>query len=348
MQSIDNTNNIDENLPEAFEDLPLGELGEIYEGYDTEDHQKRELRIDWNPYEEFSSPFLDKHYELVLLNIFHHIMAFLLFPADCSCKERCFCQRWRQKTILSLNTARYNRLCAVQEDSNFLHAIKSLWRLPDESTFREFYPNAYPLWAINNGLKNKEKSGDFKIINELVWTFLRLGQTYKKCIYTREVSFSEAVDIIGDLPVNAKAPHLNELKSLRGEKAYRALFKRYKSVCHFIAALELCKKEDPKWESSWECLYPPREKVQRFINIAHWFRTNLLLLERRNVKGKVFLKEEELCPLPEWIQFQEINFPIEVFQEKAKALLSNVQYVDPATKIVKIINLYDEVFPSSP
>lgn len=177
--------------------------------------------------------------------------------------------------------------------------------MPDETTYREFYPNAYPLWAINNGLKNKEKSGDFKLISELVWTFLRLGQTYKTCIGTREVSFSEAVDMIGDLPVNAKAPHLNDLKSLRGEKAYRALFKRYKSVCHFMAALEFCKKEDPKWESSWECLYPPREKVQRFINIAHWFRTNLLLLERRNVKGKVFLKEEDLFALPSWAQNQE-------------------------------------------
>lgn len=335
----------DEEFPEVLSNLPLeelGYLGEIHEGYYPENIQKRELRIDWNPYEEFSPAFLDKHYELVLLNIFHHIMAFLLFPADCSCKERCCCHGWRHKIILSLNTARYNRLCFVHEDSKVLHAVKSLWNLPDDSTFRESFPNAYPLWAINSGLKSKEKSGDFKIISQLVWTFLRLGQTYKKCISTREVSFSEAVEIIGDLPVNTKAPHLNQLKPLRGAKAYRALFKRYTSVCHFIAALELCKKEDPMWDSSWECLYPPREKVQRFINIAQWFRNNLLLLERRNVKGKVFLTEEELCPLPEWIQFQEVDFPIDIIQKKVEELWSNVTYVDPDNKITKKINLLED------
>jgi hypothetical protein len=207
VRPIENINNFDEELPEVFSDLPLEELeylGEIYEDYYTEGHQKRELRIDWNPYEEFSAAFLDKHYELVLLNIFHHIMAFLLFPADCSCQERCLCHRWRQKTILSLNTARYNRLCRVHEDSNVLHAIKSLWRLPDEAAFRELYPTSYPLWAINNGLKNKEKNGDFKIISQLVDTFLRLGQTYKTCISTREASFSEAVDMLGDYPLTQR------------------------------------------------------------------------------------------------------------------------------------------------
>lgn len=336
MHSIDNTYDFDEEPPEAFDDLPLeelGHLGEIYEDYHATNNQKRELRIDWNPYEEFSAAFLDKHYELVLLNIFHHIMAFLLFPADCSCKERCFCHGWRHKTILSLNTARYNRLCRVHEDSSFLHAIRALWSLPDEAAFRELYPTSYPLWAINNGLKKRETSGDFKIISQLVDTFLRLGQTYKVCMNTREVSFAEATDKIGDLPVNTKAPHLNDLKALRGEKAYRALFNRYKSVCHFIAALEFCKKEDPMWDSSWECLYPPREQVQRFITIAQWFRNSLLLLERRNVKGKVFLKGEALCPLPNWVQFQEIKLPIEPFKERVREIMATAQIIDPATKL---------------
>src|SRR5436190_14113621 len=155
MSPHDTMNDFDEELPEAFDDLPLEEsehLYEIYEGYYAEYKQKSELRIDWNPYEGFSSAFLDEHYELVLLNIFHHIMAFLLFPGDCSCKERCFCSRWRHKTILSLNTARYNRLCSVYEDCNFLHAIKALWNIPNESTYRDLYPSSYPLWAINNKL----------------------------------------------------------------------------------------------------------------------------------------------------------------------------------------------------
>lgn len=127
MQPHDLFNDFDEFPPEGFEDdlspENLEYLGEICEGYHTEDYQKKELRIDWNPYEAFSSAFLDKHYELVLLNIFHHIMAFLLFPADCACKERCFCSRWRQKVILSLNTARYNQLCCAKKNH---YTVKSL------------------------------------------------------------------------------------------------------------------------------------------------------------------------------------------------------------------------------
>ena len=44
MQPIENLNNFAEELPEAFDDPPLEELeylGEIYEGYYTEDNQKR-------------------------------------------------------------------------------------------------------------------------------------------------------------------------------------------------------------------------------------------------------------------------------------------------------------------
>ncbi len=56
MHPIDNTNNSDEEPPEGFydDDLPLEELerlGEIYEGVYTENNQKKELRIDWNPYD---------------------------------------------------------------------------------------------------------------------------------------------------------------------------------------------------------------------------------------------------------------------------------------------------------
>jgi hypothetical protein len=57
------------------------------------------------------------------------------------------------------------------------------------------------------------------------------------------------------------------------------------------------------------------------------------LLERRNVKGKVFLKEDELCPLPEWIQFQEIDFPIEPFKERVREIMATAKIIDPATKL---------------
>lgn len=85
MNSIDNINNFDEELPEGFEGLPLEEperLGEIYGDYYTEDNQKRELRIDWNPYEEFAPNFLQKQYPLVLRHILHHIQDLKVIALD--------------------------------------------------------------------------------------------------------------------------------------------------------------------------------------------------------------------------------------------------------------------------
>ena len=260
---MDDLKNFDEEPLEGFEEevnFSPEELDRLFE-MDGDHHPgnepKKEIRITWNPYEVYSSEFLQKHYELVLCHIFHHIKAFLLFPA-CSCAERCLCHEARQKIILSLNLERYNRLYPTIATSNSLHAIKGLWNLPDDRRFMELHQNAYPLCSIEKGLKSREERGDFEIINQLVWTFLRLGQTYKMCIRAKEASFSEAVDrIAGDMPVKAKAPHLKKLEPLRGEKTYDALFKRYKPVCHFIAALAFCKKEEPKWDSLWNVSIPP-------------------------------------------------------------------------------------------
>lgn len=354
MNKAENHENFDEEPPEGFKEAvnfspeELDRLFEMAGDHHPGNEPKKEIRITWNPYEMFSSQFLYKHYELVLCHILHHIKAFLLFPADCLCEKQCLCHESREKIIFSLNTACYNRLYPIIETSNSLHAIKALWNLPEDHKYRELHTSAYSLCFVEKELKSREERGDFEIINQLVWTFLRLGQTSKVCLMTTEVSFSDAVEMIaGGMPVKVKADRLKKSEPLRGEKTYGALFKRYQSICHFIAALAFCKKEDPRWDNLSECLYPPLECMERFLNVAHWFRKNLLLLERRNVKGKVFLREEELCPLPDWIQIQEIDLPIEPFQDKVKEILSNVQYIDPVTKVVKMVNLYEEMFPSS-
>ena len=93
---------------------------------------------------------------------------------------------------------------------------------------------------------------------------------------------------------------------------------------HFIAALEVCKKELPGWEDMFKYICPPSEYVnahspmeyiERFLSIAHWVRERLVLLERDNVKDKVFLSEENLCPLPSWVQSNDIDFPLELSAE---------------------------------
>lgn len=351
MYSINDPANFDEEPPEGFEeeDFSPGE-DDLFPGVQqTKGLQKELLRITWNPYEMFSSEFLHKHYELVLRHILHHIQAFLLFPGDCSCKTSCLCHEWRSRVILSLSTEGYTAYGKLQEKPNTLHAMKLLWHIPEDHVFRESYSNAYPLWLIKKALKRREENGHFKMIDQLVWTFLRLGQTYKICIATREASLTEATGVIvGGMPIKAKGRPSKKADVLSGEKTYEKLFKRYTSVCHFIAALEFCKKEDSAWNHLFESSYPSSEQIERFLSVAHWFRQNLLSLKRRNVKKNVFLKEEELCPLPHWFYPQDIDLPIEPFRDIAKELLSNVEYIDPVTKVVKIVDLYEEVFPPSP
>jgi hypothetical protein len=213
--------------------------------------------------------------------------------------------------------------------------MKSLWSIPEDHAFRELYPEAYPLWLIKKELKNREEKGHFEGVNLMVWTFLRLGQTYKVCLGIPEASLSESLEIlVGPAPIKSKLSKLKKAEQLGGEKKYIQLFKRYKSVFHFIAALAVCKKENPEWDRNWSCVYPPHEPIERFLKVAHWFRKNLLLLERRNVKDRVFLKQEDLYPLPDWVQSEDINISIEPYKERVKAIRATAKLIDPATKLV--------------
>ena len=279
--------------------------------------------ITWNPYKEFSSEFLSQHHDLVLYGIFHHIKAFLLFPPNCSCDDSCRCSEWREKTILALNTNQYTKSHQTAEEPDRLYAMKALWRIPEDHLFRELYAEAYPIWVIEKELKDREKNNHFKIIDQLVWTFLRLGETAKFYSGIPKVSLNEAMKIIlGETPINTKVIALKKAEHFCGEKEYASNFKKYKFVCHFIAALETCKKEVPDWERVFTCLYPPLEHIERFLSIAHWFREKLLSLERRNVKDKIFLSEGNICPLPAWIQSDNIDFSIELSEEKFQKVKS--------------------------
>src|SRR3990167_8635971 len=98
-------------------------------------------------------------------------------------------------------------------------------------------------------MESSRKKGHFAAIDRLVWTFLRLGKTSKSCFGVPEASISDAVSIIvGDMPIKTKALNHKESDTRLGEKTYDKLYKQYKSILHFIAALEYCKKEIPNWE----------------------------------------------------------------------------------------------------
>ncbi len=293
----------------------------------------------WKPHKGCSSEFLTEHHDLILYGVFHHIKAFLLFPPNCSCDDSCQCSEWRKKAILALNTHFYNRARRTAEKPNRLRAMKTLWHIPEDHFFRNLYPEAYPIWVIEKELKDREENDHFKIITQLVWTFLRLGQTYKHCYGALEASMNEALKmILEEIPLNSKVVKLKKEERLKGEKQYERLFKSYTSVCHFIAALDTWKKEI-HWERVMGCLYPAVEEIERFLSIAHWFRKNLLILERRNVKDRVFLLEKDLCPLPPWVQSENITFPIEPFEEKVQEIWANAKLIDPKTKIATPISI---------
>lgn len=354
MYPIDDPENFNEELLETLENeqnYSEGErnrLDEIY-GIDAPGNDaKREHAIIWDRYKQFSPEFLTKYYDFVLCDIFHHIKALLLFPPNCSCKRNCRCLQLREKVALTLNVRQYTDAQKV-EPFHRLKAMKSICYIPEDHVFRELHADAFPLWAIQKEWKAREKKGHFEAIDRLVWTFLRLGQTSKACFAVPGASLNAAISIIvGDTPLKTKAHNAKGAKPLHGEKSYDKLYKHYKPLLHFIAALEYCKKEIPKWDFLFvNTIYSPLAFAEKFLTVAHWFRKNLLLLEKPNVPNKVFLKEEDLYPLPVWVQSEEINLTIEPFQEKVKKILSNALHIDPATKTTTKVDLYAEYCKAS-
>jgi hypothetical protein len=209
--------------------------------------------------------------------------------------------------------------------------MKALWNVPEDHSFRALYPNSYPIWTIEKELKEREEDDHFKIIEQLVWMFLRLGKTATS-YGGPEVSVNEVFKLLKKPPPNTKKADLKKDERRCGKKEYEKQFKHYKSVCHFIAALEVWKEEVPEWEKILSAIYPPLEHVERFLSLAHWFRKQLLSLKRPNVRENIFLREEDICLLPPWVQSDNIDFPIEPFEEKIREVWSKAVLIDPVTK----------------
>ena len=171
--------------------------------------------INWNQHKEFASEFLAEHHDLILYDAFHRIKAFLLFSPNCSCENSCRCPAWREKIILALNTNLYNKACKTGERSDRLYAMKTLWHIPDDRFFREHYAEAYPIWAIKRKLKARKE--EFRIIDKLVWAFLRFGKTTRSYRAEAEVSLNAASRILKEASENERKMSLKKV-SVRGER----------------------------------------------------------------------------------------------------------------------------------
>lgn len=337
MLLINDIENSDLDAPDAFTEAEKRSAAESQQPYGGNDNHgentenKEKPVISWDLYEKFSSEFLDKHHDLVLYDIFHRIKAFILFPLNCPCDKPCQCSQWREKIVLTLSTHQYTEAQRF-ENAERLAAMKALYQIPEDHSFRALHTQAYPLWLIEKEWQKKEEKNHFKMIDQLVWALLQLGKAYMVCFLPPEVGLAEAIKmILGGLPVGAKSANSTKTVRFGGEKKYDELFKRYQSVCHFIAAFEYCKRETLHGERLFmSSPYPSLDLIERFLSVAHWFRKSLLFLVRPNFKNKIFLTEKDLCSLPPWIQSKGLHIPIEPFKRRLKEIVLSAEYIDPA------------------
>jgi hypothetical protein len=89
-------------------------------------------------------------------------------------------------------------------------------------------------------------------------------------------------------------------------------FNGYKSVCHFIAAFELLEADPLSLEDP--------NQVKAFLKTAQWIREKLLSIRTPNIKDKILFSQESLIPLPSWVNSQDVNIPLEPFQDIIKEL----------------------------
>ena len=258
----------------------------------------------WNQYKDFSSEFLKTHRDLILWETYYYLQAFLLFPPDCEFDVL------RERIVLALKTGFYNQALQKNADEVKLRAIRFLWKIPEDRVYRETYSDTYPIWLIERTFTERAVESHFQIVSRVVWTLLRLAQTYES-VPPRvfQASLKEAVEIIlGKNPLKRKSSHKTDY--LGGEKAYFTCFNRYKPVCHIVTAFEFTKE---KYRTS--VLTAPAQ-IEYFLKLAKKLRRELLYIQTPNVKMKSLFPSEILLTLPDWINEDNTSISLEPYAEK--------------------------------
>jgi hypothetical protein len=271
-----------------------------------------------NKHTDLFPPFLDRHGDYLLYNTFHQVKAFLLYP--CGCDTLCQCETLREKIILTLNVHLYNQAQERKETPDNLRAMRFLLKIPDEDFFKKHYSEAYPVWLIQEQLGQEDRQKSFKVVAQLIEALLRLARTYELSLFKESrASITEALAmILGSAPLKTKAKKLGKEPRLCGEKAYSARLNAYKSVCHFIAALNFMEKNN----SSFSLSTPDAkaEHVQQFLSVSHWFRKKLLLFYTPNIKHGALFSKKTLLSLPSWIASDDIDILIDPFEDKLQEI----------------------------
>jgi len=281
----------------------------------------------WDKYEKIPREYLTDYRDIILYGVFHHIKALLLYPPNCACKGVCDCDEMRKEIVLTLDVEFYIQAKKANASQRYLSKMKFLLEIPDDGYLVDTRGKAYGLRHIQKDFKEREDENHFKSIDHLVWTLLRLGETYEPYIRIRKASITEAIEmILGTMPLKTNVQGLKKGYSLGGEKALRTHFRKYKDVCHFVAAFEFMK------ENNEPVSFNKPAQIEEFLKLSDWFRLQLLYLSTPHVKYASLFLEEVLLPLPSWVSSEEIDIPIEPFGDRVKELEEAVRNSIPMLK----------------
>jgi hypothetical protein len=222
--------------------------------------------------------------------------------------------QWRERTCLSLNIDFYNKAFQRGEDRDRQRAIKMILALPEEGELRMRFPEAYPLWLMEE--KFLEKATAFQAIARLAWTLIRLAHSYPQpFVLFRSASMREALRyLLGEAPLKPS----ERKQYLGGEKAYTRHFKTYRSVCHFVTAAEKLREEG---ENPWDL--QEAASIERFLGMAAFAGNNLLSISAPHQFAVELFPPNPFLPLPSWVkeverEIQPIASKLE--RETAKSL----------------------------
>lgn len=286
-----------------------------------------EKTYSWKSYEIFSSMFLENHHNTILYHVLHQIIAFLLFPFNCSCKTSCHCEEWREEVLLTLNVELYNKAKEAKADKDFIYDIRFLLRIPEDSYFRENCGKAYPLWLVKQDFEKFDKENYFRGIENFVWELLRFDGINKEGPFKKAYRVTKEKLIAKSLELKTNIIKFQKKDYLSEKESFEKHFNTYKSVCHFVAAYEFMKRER---QQGWQFFLNQPDQIRRFLNIAFWFRSKLLSLKAPDAKEALLFSEDDLVPLSSWVQGDENDVPSEPYGNNVYKIGSG--FLDAAKK----------------
>lgn len=259
----------------------------------------------WSAYSAFSEAFLAEHHDVVLWHTYHQLKAWMLFP--CGCPDLCDCAQWREKVRLSLDVTFYNKALENNESADKLLAIKIIFGLPEAEVLRKHFPEAYPLWLVEEKIQELEK--DFKLTSRLTWMLIRLACSYSPGpVLFRYASIREALKyLLGNKPLKPSEKD----DYLGGEKAHIQSFKIYRFISPFVTAGERLRDAG---EDYWNL--SSAAAIEKFLGMVVFVRHHLLTLATPHTFHTRFFDPEELLSPPVWVQ--EVEMIIEPIEEKLK------------------------------